>query len=372
MPGGGLSDGSRGFLALDGLRGIAALAIVLRHGLGASVVVLPRSYLAVDLFFALSGFVLFHVYVPRFERGLRPGTFFVQRLIRLYPLYFAGTFAAVALSLAGAMIGTGAHPPVGPMAASGVLNILFLPVPPGLGLYGASAFPFNFPAWSLFWELVINGVFALAVLWLTPARLIAIVLVGAVVLVGSGWYFHGLDTGSTHATFLGGGGRVIYSFFVGGIVHAIWASRRVTWRLSFPVASILLLLSFAARPTGDLGAAYDLAIAVVAYPILLLLTANAVANPRTARLCRVLGVSSYAIYAIHAAVILAARMIYPHVAGGTYEDASPLIAIVVCAGGFIAALLLDRYYDQPLRAWLSRRFIGDRVGNIGEKANRKT
>jgi len=51
------------FYMLDGLRGVAAVAVLMMHADPLFRPVWMRSaYLAVDLFFALSGFVLAHAY----------------------------------------------------------------------------------------------------------------------------------------------------------------------------------------------------------------------------------------------------------------------------------------------------------------------
>lgn len=95
-----------------GLRGIAALLVVVYHLQFGATTLLPietitelpqRSYLFVDLFFALSGFIISYTANEPFTHGLRRSVFFVfiiRRLIRLYPLllftllYFVG-FAAL-------------------------------------------------------------------------------------------------------------------------------------------------------------------------------------------------------------------------------------------------------------------------------------
>ena len=84
--------------ALDGLRGIAAIAVMLFHfnifflpqaRLSDIVPLLGRAYLAVDLFFLLSGFVMAHVY----GRGLASNwsahwhKFAIARFARIYPLF---------------------------------------------------------------------------------------------------------------------------------------------------------------------------------------------------------------------------------------------------------------------------------------------
>ena len=88
-------------LLLDGLRGIAAIGVVLFHcviafdALGA----FARGYLFVDLFFLLSGFVLTLNYEQRMNAGaVRPGKFLRSRLVRLWPTVAAGARVAAELA----------------------------------------------------------------------------------------------------------------------------------------------------------------------------------------------------------------------------------------------------------------------------------
>src|SRR5437762_8411643 len=67
--------------AVTSLRGIAALTVLIFH-------IIPdfRGYLAVDLFFMLSGFVLTHVYGEIEFHGRSYITFLKSRLARIYPV----------------------------------------------------------------------------------------------------------------------------------------------------------------------------------------------------------------------------------------------------------------------------------------------
>jgi peptidoglycan/LPS O-acetylase OafA/YrhL len=70
--------------ALDGLRGVAVLAVMLFHGPGEPLV---GGFLGVDIFFVLSGFLITSLLVAEVaERGrVAIGRFWIRRLLRLVP-----------------------------------------------------------------------------------------------------------------------------------------------------------------------------------------------------------------------------------------------------------------------------------------------
>src|SRR5215472_14129748 len=94
---------------LDGLRGVAALAVLLYHF---NIFFLPQArvtdivpfvksaYLAVDLFFLLSGFVMAHVYGRLLSSDRRAHwlLFAKARFARIYPLFALSTLAMFAIA----------------------------------------------------------------------------------------------------------------------------------------------------------------------------------------------------------------------------------------------------------------------------------
>lgn len=75
---------ARVFHTLDALRGIAAIGVVIFHmQLAFNPIRAPGGYLAVDLFFIMSGVVLSHAYEGRFRAGMGTVEFMRVRLIRL-------------------------------------------------------------------------------------------------------------------------------------------------------------------------------------------------------------------------------------------------------------------------------------------------
>ena len=126
------------------LRGIAALCVLGLHVewiYNLSPRLFAKSYLAVDLFFMLSGYVMARTYEPRMAQGLAPLRFLLTRYRRLWPVMAIGCL----IGLPKLFVDT-PNPAV--FTAAATLNLLLLPLP-----WKELAFPMNIPAWSIFLEL---------------------------------------------------------------------------------------------------------------------------------------------------------------------------------------------------------------------------
>lgn len=132
---------------LDGMRGIAAIAVMLFHeaGLYGARGSLSHSFLAVDFFLLLSGFVLARAFEPHLAAGLTTRGFMAIRIRRLYPLMALGTV----LGAIHALLDGQAGPDVAALLA---MSLLYIPHLAG----GAEIFPLNGPQWSLMIELLSN------------------------------------------------------------------------------------------------------------------------------------------------------------------------------------------------------------------------
>jgi peptidoglycan/LPS O-acetylase OafA/YrhL len=111
---------ARDLPTLTGLRGIAAFAVLFYHIRGGMAgfapegvtAVLARGYLAVDLFFVLSGFILWWTYGAAFAEQGRAAIvpFIIRRFARIFPLHLAIMAAmigfALLLTLSGRALGT--------------------------------------------------------------------------------------------------------------------------------------------------------------------------------------------------------------------------------------------------------------------------
>lgn len=272
--------------SLDGLRGVAAVAVVIFHMTDGQ---LPaHGYLAVDLFFMLSGFVLAGAFEDRLRAGLTFLSFMRERLARLYPLYAAG----LAIGLAGALRST----PAGHVLPEWAENMCF---------GAAGGFGLDAPLWSLVMEVAVGALFA-GGLWRFGNRALAALVVGAgiaLVLVDH----HGLTPSL-------GWIRVFFAFPLG------WLTWRLRARLAPLVgrrAPILALLGVCGSWAAPAGVAIDLAAVLVLYP--LAVAALALGMQPTGLLAKassLLGGLSYPLYATHAVVIPLVWLVLPGLPAG--------------------------------------------------------
>lgn len=352
-PGGGAERPAAGrFLALDGLRGVAAFAVILDHVPGSMINdFLPGRALSVDFFFTLSGFVLAHAYGVRLCSGMSALAFMRQRLIRFYPLYLLGLLIALPLAVYGVSRGRWSGAELAVVVAFG---LLFLPAPPLTGSGRAPLYPLDGPAWSLLFELIVNFVYGLVARFLSLRLLAYLLPVGAVAVVitifrhagdiGPGWLWVHFDAGLA---------RVLYDFFTGVFLYHLcerWRPPTIpAW-----LAAVLFLTIVGVPLSGLWRPAFDSAAAIVMFPLLILVSARARVSGVAARICAGLGLMSYAVYVIH--VPLLGLLSFGVARTGIQLPGPVFVALVVLTAGGAAALA-DAYYDTPLRRWLTARLV---------------
>ncbi len=349
----------RAFPALDGLRGIAALAVAARHAPylwadGYPAGFLHQTYLAVDFFFVLSGFVLCHAYGQRFQAGLPVRSFMLGRLVRLYPLYFTAFVLACAIAVIRLV-----RAKVTPFEFAGNLTagVLFLPSP----LSATDLFPMNLPAWSLFFELVANLAFALIGRRLTMRVTGMITAGGAVVLLAAvpmGWLGFGsvdgpLDAGPTWQSMGGGLARVTFSFFAGVLMYrlrSVWTPRLAVpaWLALAAVCAIL-----AGAPEKAWEVAYDLTAVLVAFPLIVFFGATSRLRPIAARAASAMGDASYAIYVLQFPLFGLLPPAFAVLLGYKPPEISLGFGLACVALVAIVGWAADRVIDRPVRSKLS-------------------
>lgn len=352
---------SRAFITLDALRGIAALAVITWHGgrlFGDDGPVFTAAILAVDMFFILSGFVLAHAYGQRLNTNLSVPDFVRMRLIRLYPLYLLGFLiagAAVVLRLYFDMREGSTE-----LGVAAVLNALMLPNP----AYDSPPFlfQFNFPAWSLFFELIANLLFALFGARLSLRHLAILVGVLALALIAVTLRYNSFDLGASWRTFDGGLARALFGFFAGVLLYRLrdrfgFTARIQSTTMVFVLAAVTLATFLPRVALGEWrpSAEIKLLLAMALYPALILFAARYEPGARLLPVCSWLGVASYAVYVLHVPMHSLGGVIAKLSADVWLEEFAPIAGLLFIGSIGAAAWIADKYWDRPIRAFLSQK-----------------
>ena len=363
---------------LDGLRGVAALLVVFYHifeGLsfaagGTVITTINHGYLAVDFFFILSGFVIGYAYDDRWGRSLTLSNFFKRRLIRLHPMIVMGAVLGVVFYvLQGSVMWDGTRVATSMVMLALLCALFFIPAAPGscYDIRGnAEMFPLNGPSWSLFFEYIGNLLYALFIHRLGNKALAAlVVLTGAGLawfmlfdvvgygMIGVGWTLDGLN-------FFGGLLRMLFPFSLGMLLARKFQPVKV--RGAFWICSAVLLVLFCVpyiegQAVVSLNGLYESVCIFLIFPALVWLGASGkTTDRRSTQICKFSGDISFPLYAVHYPVMY---LFYSWLIENKYYTFGEIwpMALVVYVGSVLLAYAALKLYDEPVRKWLTKRFL---------------
>jgi len=345
----------RSFQTLDGLRGVGAFLVVMRHvpALFGPFRV-PESFLAVDLFYLVSGFVVAHAYGERLARGGFFGDFVKTRIIRLYPLYLIGLVVGVITAVATMLANPHGFWTPAKIAECVATGLLMIPRFPGLESNGTTL---NGPIWTLLYELVANFVYAGAIRLMKTWVLVAIVIVCGAGIVFAEFHYGTLDVGYNLTDQWAALTRVGFSFFAGVLIYRAFGTRefKSVWAAWACVA--VLGVALAIHVPQGLIAAYEIGMVLVGMPLLAIAAAHFEPGPLSGRLFSFVGLISYGVYIVHQplgnlAVMELHRVVRipSNLSGALYGFAFMAFLVLLTWG-------LDRFYDAPVRGWLRAKFM---------------
>jgi len=346
------------FSVLDGMRGGAAFFVLIRHtGPLWDNLNIIHSYIAVDLFFIMSGFVLSHAYDEKLRTGaLSVRQFFILRLIRIYPLYFIAAIIGTINLFAG--IGSGQaeyhRPPISDFSSSTILTLFLLPSKIGGNDY---LFPLNPHFWSLFFELFANLLYAALRSVLTTSVLIVLSVLFALGVAYSAIRHDGLDMGYywdirpfAFATI-----RACSGFFIGLLLHRIYMKKPaiITSNLLSVLALVVMSAILANRVTGSLHGIADCVAAIILFPLLVLASAYVAPTGPFLRSFTFIGMASYPIYLLHPVLGRWFFASWQASFGSMAQTGTPFLGVFFTVLIFTIAYFLDVFFDLPIRRRLS-------------------
>ncbi|WP_207423168.1 acyltransferase family protein [Desertivirga brevis] len=354
---------------LDGLRGVAAITVVIFHIFEAHATshldqIVNHGYLAVDFFFLLSGFVIGYAYDDRWEK-MTIGDFFKRRLVRLQPMVVLGMIiGAICFYFSASPVFPEIHAvPLWKVILTMFIGFTLLPLPVSRDIRGwQEMHPLNGPGWSLFFEYLANIFYALGLRKLSKMALWLLVTITAALLVHyavtskngdvvGGWSLtpEQLRVGFT---------RMLFPFFGGLLLFRV--SKLTQVKNAFLMCSLLLFIILAFPRVGGkdhlwMNGLYDSLSIILIFPLIVYLGASGkLHTERESKLCKWLGDLSYPLYITHY------PLIYIYFGWVSEHKNAELPEILLRAGAtFIAAIIIGysslKLYDEPVRAWLKKK-----------------
>ena len=366
---------------LDGLRGVAALVVVFYHLMEcypAEYVgkYFSHGYLAVDFFFALSGFVIGYAYDDRWKL-MSMKDFFKRRIARLHPMVFFGVMVGVCffyytggIELFGKVDGAAWWM----VLLQALLLMLMIPLPASMDIRGWGELnSLNGPIWTLMFEYVANIFYALVLRHLPKLALGVLVAVSAVLtadltlrlnmfgLLVSEWNSYSVIGGfvfdAEHVYI--GYVRLLYPFLMGLLLC------RLGWKIrvqgGFWVTSLIILTMLSVPTLGGVDkivdGMYQLVVILLGFPLVLAIGAgSSLKGKKSSRICKFLGDISYPLYITHY------PLIYLHTSWAQrYPDAPFGTHVMVAVSTLVIALFIAwaalKLYDEPVREWLKNHWL---------------
>ncbi|RUM25397.1 acyltransferase [Rhizobium vallis] len=337
-----MSSGKQFFTALEALRGVAAIMVIFRHTEGTLGPIWPNiSYLAVDLFFLLSGVVLAYSYERRLITGeISPAGFLLQRIIRLYPLYLL----SLPIGLVSYVVQSGLdYSTLWGLLLKGILFV------PSMDL--GSLFPFNAPSWSLFFEIWASVLLSILLIRLSLRSLLAIALAAAGMAMYGALLEGNLDIGFQPSYFIFGFSRVLFSFSLGICLYRLYEVRKPNWATNGNIVGLLLcacLILIANIPAATFfGFPYfDFFVCLVVFPTIVWIAMGTMQTGLVELIFRWLGRLSYPIYILHGPIF---SLLHALRQEGFNLPASPAAGMMVVIAIVIAAGIVAVRFDEPVR-----------------------
>lgn len=354
------ATGKPHFDVLDGLRGTAAMLVVVFHIQGITVawegarIVLHHAILAVDFFFMLSGFVIGYAYDDRWDR-MSARQFFALRLVRLHPMVILGTLLGFASYVLDPFAGAAQAVPWRDLLVALACGLLLLPGPVLPNRWG-DTHPFNGPCWSLLQEYIGNIAYAFALRHLPARALGLLALVSGAVLAGCTAMLDSIDQGSAWPSLWMAPVRLCFPFVTGLWLYRV-RDRLPRFQLGWGPLSLALVAISAAptfRPVAGipLNGLYEALCVIVAFPLIVHAGAHSGRHRGAGAgwadwLCRASGRISYPLYLTHFP-FLYVWMNY------VATQRPPLLRMVVIGTALVPLLVLVawvalRAWDEPIR-----------------------
>ena len=369
------------FEGLDGLRGIAAITVVIFHIFelfadDPAHQILNHGYLAVDFFYALSGFVIGYAYDDRWNK-MSLWDFYKRRLIRLHPLVIAGTFTGICYYFLGESDTFPNIQNVKPYRffLTILLNILMIPTPKSFDIRGwGTTNAFDDTTWTLSYEYLINILYSLIIRRLNNIIIAILTFLSGFLTLNVTLNFDIFnvlnDRDFRKYTIIGGWelssqeicigfARLCYPFFSGYLIYRLKLKLSIPY--SFIICSIILSICLwsprISQEKWVINGIYESIVIIIIFPIIILIGAgDTEKNETIIKICKFLGDFSYPLYITHI------PLIYCLYCWDRFHDDNCLFNKIGVSVGCFFIMMFNAYslmklYDEPIRKWLVENYL---------------
>lgn len=339
-------DARKRFNSLQGLRGIAALAVVLFHLRGVEIKYLQGPAVldaigryadaGVDLFFVLSGFVMTTIAAGRYTTPGAGSQFLIKRAWRVLPLYWIFTTVVLLLMVFVPSIVNSSYAGQSALAS-------YLLIPHG-------QLPLLTVGWTLVHEAYFYLVFA-ALLAVVPERYVPACLLAWAGLIGAaGWMPIG-DATPAHYLVTN---PLTYEFIGGALLGLYW--RRIPAQMAVPLmasGAVLAIVAAVLLPAdGPASMSVWTRVALFGTAAVLLVagavTREAVGRLHVPALLVRMGDYSYSLYLTHVFVISAMGRIWAMLAPAPGWVGHVAFVAITTAACCVAGRLVHVWLERPL------------------------
>ncbi|MGO4893899.1 acyltransferase family protein [Flavobacterium sp. W21_SRS_FM6] len=313
-------------IALTSIRGIAAIWVILYHFLipfnrdvacvSCSVTMLERSYLAVDLFFVLSGYILALVYAKTFDENNNVPTYFrfiKARIARIYPLHLFCLLIFVLWQLIMLLTVTD-HTLNSRNNSETFFYNIFL-----IHAWGTwNDVSWNYPSWSISAEFFAYLTFPIMLAVIRFHKVIkSLVLLISITLILIYPHLHELTIGNGQAIY-----RCLIGFYLGVAGYLLFKTIKLSYlKTTFIQYSLLLLIVLLVFSEVS-----DSWVMLLWFPLIFSLSNDqgGLAELLKNKFLHFLGVVSYSIYLIHVIVMMVYRDLRVH-----FFNAPPSLGLIM-------------------------------------------
>jgi peptidoglycan/LPS O-acetylase OafA/YrhL len=313
---------------------------------------LGGAWVAVDLFFVLSGFVIAFSYGDKILQGMTFREFVWLRFIRLAPMYFLGLGLGLLAILLSMLKAEALQIDPRQVITAFTLGLVWLPYfhdgiwPFGTGRIPGATFPLNDPGWSLFFELLVNLVFFFWVYFSRKSSSLVLVLLAGGAFIFCTFWLKQINPGWGAENFYFGLPRVIAEFFFGTLIFTLGLHLKVYPKTLLLIVSTLVLISISISNTK-----VALVNTFLLLPLTVILMSTVTVTGRLRAICKALGDLSYPLYVLHFPLYRLAFAL------GDIKSLTPVTQTLLIGGLCASISFLLIGIDLKIRKWLTARLL---------------